>query len=69
MSGHFVVEAGKKAVGVAVRVPHGFQFFSSDPDFRPLEGKIFRRARAIIHRASQLARSSARSAADKSRQE
>lgn len=55
MPGHFVIEADRTVVGVAVRVPGGFQFFSSDNDFRSLEGKVFRRARALVHRATQLA--------------
>lgn len=55
MTGHFVIEANRTVVGVAVRVPGGFQFFSSDNDFRSLEGKVFRRARGLVHRAKQLA--------------
>jgi len=55
MTGHFVIEANRAVVGVAVRVPGGFQFFSSDDDFRSLEGKVFRRARGLVHRATQLA--------------
>jgi hypothetical protein len=55
MTGHFVIEADRTVVGVAVRVPGGFQFFSSDKDFRSLEGKVFRRARGLVHRAAQLA--------------
>lgn len=55
MTDHFVIEADRTVVGVAVRVPGGFQFFSSDKDFRSLEGKVFRRARGIVHRATQLA--------------
>ena len=54
-TGHFVIEADRTVVGVAVRVPGGFQFFSSDRDFRSLEGKVFRRARRLVHRATQLA--------------
>ena len=38
MTGHFVNEADRTVVGVAVRVPGGFQFFSSYKDFRCLEG-------------------------------
>ena len=55
MTGHFVIEADRAVVGVAVRVPGGFQFFSSDRDFRSLEGMVFRRSRALVHRAAQLA--------------
>ncbi len=52
----FVVEADRKVVGVAVRVPGGFKFFSSDPDFSALEGKSFSRARAMFRRVAQIAR-------------
>lgn len=53
-SDRFVVEADRRVVGVAVRVPGGFRFFSSHPDFLALEGKIFARARSIAHRAAQI---------------
>lgn len=56
MSGHFAVEADRQVVGIAVRVPGGFQFFSSDAGYRELEGTVYRRARAMIHRAAQLSR-------------
>jgi hypothetical protein len=56
MSGHFAVEADRQVVGIGVRVPGGFQFFSSNEDYRELEGTVFRRARAMIHRAAQLSR-------------
>jgi len=47
VSYHFVVEAQRVAVGVAIRVPGGFRFFHSDPRFRSLEGSIFPRAKAL----------------------
>lgn len=34
MSIHFVVESGRTAPGVAVRVPGGFRFLDPDPGFR-----------------------------------
>lgn len=56
MSDHFVVEADRRVVGVAVRVPGGFKFFSSDPDYFSLEGKLFARARAMAQRVAQIRR-------------
>ncbi|NIJ15305.1 hypothetical protein [Sphingobium vermicomposti] len=47
MSQHFVVEADHAAVGVAMRVPGGFRFVYSNPQYRALEGRIFPRARAL----------------------
>lgn len=44
-------------VGVAVRVPGGFKFFSSHPDFSPLEAKVFRKARLIGRSLAELSRS------------
>ncbi len=63
MSGdRFVVEADRKVVGVAVRVPGGFKFFSSDPAFRELEATTFPRAKAMARRISEMARTSRLSA-------
>ena len=56
MSDRFVVEANRRVVGVAVRVPGGFQFFASDPEFMPLEAKIFKRAKMMMQRVAQFAR-------------
>ena len=56
MSDRFVVEADRRVVGVAVRVPGGFKFFSSDPNYLALEGKLFARARGMFRRVSELAR-------------
>ena len=47
MSDRFVVESDRRVVGIAVRVPGGYQFFCSNPDFRGLEGTVFPRARSI----------------------
>lgn len=52
----FVVEADKKVVGVAVRVPGGFRFIASDPEFRSADRRVFRRARTLASSIAQLAR-------------
>ena len=51
----FVVETNKKTVGIAVRVPGGFRFFYSDPRFRGLDGRIFRRAKQLARTVGELA--------------
>ena len=56
MTDRFVVEADRRVVGVAVRVPGGFRFYSSDPDFAALEAKTFPRARTIAQRVAAYAR-------------
>lgn len=57
MSNAFVVEVDRRVVGMAVRVAGGFRFFSSDSNFFPFEGKIFRKGRSIGRRLAELARS------------
>jgi hypothetical protein len=57
MSNGIAVEVDRRVVGVAVRVPGGFKFFSSDPAFSPLEAKVFRRVESICRRLAQLGRS------------
>lgn len=52
----FVVEADKRVVGIAIRVRGGYRFVCSDPDFRSLDSKIFRRARALTSGVAGLAR-------------
>ena len=52
----FVVEADKRVVGIAIRVPGGFRFFHSDPDFRSLDRKLFRRAKGLVSRVVEFAR-------------
>ena len=47
MSDHFVVEAGRRVVGLAVRSPGGYKFFSSDEAYSHLEGRTFARARSL----------------------
>ena len=56
MSDRFVVEADRRVVGLAVRVPGGFKFFSSDPDYLSLEGRTFARAKAMAHDVAQIAK-------------
>jgi hypothetical protein len=55
MSDRFVIEADKTVVGMAVRSTDGFRFFTSNPYFKTLEGKRFRRVRALIRRVEELA--------------
>lgn len=50
----FVVEAGKKVVGIAIRVRGGFQFHCSDPEFRSMDRKIFPRARVLVSSITKL---------------
>jgi hypothetical protein len=56
----FAVEFDRRVVGVAVRVPGGFMFFSSDSDFDELEGQLFARARAMSRRLAEVAKSKGR---------
>src|SRR6185437_15831994 len=46
-SQRFAVEFERRTVGVAVRVPGGFMFFSSSDRFEALDGRLFPRARAL----------------------
>ena len=43
----FVVQLDRRTVGIAVRVLGGFIFYASDDEFDEMEGRIFKRARAI----------------------
>jgi len=43
----FVVEFDRRTAGIAVRVPGGFMFYASDNSFDEMDGRVFRRARAI----------------------
>lgn len=56
MSDRFVVEADKKVVGIAVKVPGGYRFYSSDPDFLQMEGTTYPRAKAMAQRVAQIVR-------------
>ena len=46
-SQRFAVEFDRRTVGIAVRVPGGFVFYASDNRFDEMDGRVFRRARAI----------------------
>ena len=52
----FAVEFDRRTVGIAVRVPGGFMFYSSSDDFEALDGRLFRRARAIERELRRVAR-------------
>lgn len=54
MDDRFVVEADKKVVGIAVKVPGGYRFYSSDSDFLAMEGTTFPRAKAMAQRIAQI---------------
>ena len=43
----FAVEFDRRTVGVAVSFPGGFMFYASDDRFNAMDGRLFRRARAI----------------------
>jgi hypothetical protein len=51
----FVVEAGKRVVGVAVRIRGGFRFFYSDPDFSSIDRKVFRRVKDLARAIDRIA--------------
>ena len=55
-SQRFAVEFDRRTVGIAVRVPGGFMFFSSTDDFDELDGQLFPRARAIERELRMVAR-------------
>jgi hypothetical protein len=52
----FAVEFDRRTVGIAVRVPGGFMFYASDDRFDPMDGRLFRRARAIERELKRVAR-------------
>ena len=56
LSQRFAVEFDRRTVGVAVREPGGFMFYSSSDDFEALDGRLFRRARAIERELRRVAR-------------
>jgi hypothetical protein len=55
-SQRFAVEFDRRTVGIAVRVPGGFMFFASVDEFNELDGRLFRRARAIERQLQKVAR-------------
>ena len=52
----FAVEFDRRTVGIAVRVPGGFMFYASDDRFDEMDGRLFRRARAIERELKKTAR-------------
>lgn len=52
----FVVQLDRRTVGIAVRVPGGFIFYASDDEFDEMDGRIFKRARAIERQLVKVAR-------------
>lgn len=52
----FAVEFDHRTVGIAVRVPGGFMFFSSSDDFDQLDGRLFARARSLERELKKTAR-------------
>lgn len=50
----FAVEFDRRTVGIAVRVPGGFMFWSSDGRFDEMDGSLFRRARGIERQLSRV---------------
>jgi hypothetical protein len=51
----FAVELKRRTVGIAVRLGGGFVFYSSDRDFEEMDGRTFRRARAIERELKKIA--------------
>lgn len=56
----FAVEYNRRTVGIAVRVPGGFIFYSSDRDFDAMDGNLFPRAAAIEKRLRKIGKKRAR---------
>jgi hypothetical protein len=56
VSDRFVVEAERQIVGIAVRAPGGYKFFSTDADYDRLEGQTFARARVLANAIARLNR-------------
>ena len=56
MSDSFVVEANRRVVGIAIRCRGGYKFHASEPEFRPLEKRTFRRAKSLAHSVGEFAR-------------
>lgn len=66
ISQRFAVEFDRRTVGIAVRVPGGFMFYASDNRFDEMDGRLFRRARAIER---ELKRTAARRQRDGARRQ
>jgi hypothetical protein len=59
-SQRFAVEFDRRTVGIAVRVAGGFMFFSSSDRFDRLDGRLFRRARALERELKKVSKSQRR---------
>ena len=66
-SQRFAVEFDRRTVGIAVRVPGGFMFFSSSERFDQLDGRLFRRARTLARELAKVARKQQRRAVPQQR--
>jgi hypothetical protein len=62
MTDRFVVEADRRVVGIAVRAPGGYKFFTSDAGYACLEGRVFARARVLSNAVAKLSRRLSRAA-------
>lgn len=60
MSDRFVVEADRRVVGIAVRSPGGYRFFSSDAAYSRLEGRTFARAKTLASSVAKITRAQRR---------
>lgn len=56
----FAVEFERRTVGIAVRAAGGFIFYASDDQFEELDGRVFRRARAIERELRRISRKKSR---------
>jgi len=56
ISQRFAVEFDRRTVGIAVRAPGGFMFYTSDRAFDEMDGRMFPRARAIERQLNRIAR-------------
>jgi len=59
----FIVQLDRRTVGIAVRAPGGFIFYASDGEFDEMDGRIFKRARAIERQLGKVARKQRRTGA------
>ena len=64
-SQRFAVEFDHRTVGIAVRVPGGFMFFSSNDRCAALDGRTFPRVRAMEREMRKLTRSNRAAARDR----
>jgi len=60
----FAVEFDRRTVGIAVRVPGGFMFYSSSDDFHEMDGRLFRRVRALERELRKVAKHRKRSSGE-----